>query len=120
MPGVNLYKGHGNNSTFRSVTAKVNYHAFSRLEQLRTIRGDEGSNFMKVGILGRTHCCEFGHPEMVNYLMKYCAFCESGCRYLKKTSSELELRLLLDSKKIIEAMVKVLYSLLHLLNSWLA
>ena len=94
--------------------AKADCRSLSRVIQLRTGHAALGSYFNRVGVSERNNC-ECGQPETVDHLLKDCALCESRRKYLKEISPELDLSVLLDSKKGIEAVVKFLCSLPHLL-----
>jgi hypothetical protein len=75
-----------------------------------------GEGFKKVEILERNHSYECDQPEMVNNLSKNCNLCKFGCRQLKEHFSELDLSILLDSKKGIGQVSQIITSLTQLKN----
>jgi hypothetical protein len=64
----------------------------------------------------RNHNCECGQPETFEHFLKDCPICKPGRKYLKETSSKLNLSALFNRKKSIEAVVKFLNSLRLLIN----
>jgi hypothetical protein len=83
-------------------------HTLSKLFQLRTGHGALGSYFEKRFIAERSHYCECGQLETVERILRHST--ERSC--LRKVSPELDLQVLLDTKKGLGAVVKFLDSLL--------
>ena len=90
-------------------------HTFSKLFQLRTGHGVLGKYFQKRGIKERSHNCECGQLETVEHILKECPLHPVQREVLRKVSPELDLKILLDTKKGLDAVVKFLDSLPQLL-----
>lgn len=92
--------------------------------KLRIDHGALSSYFKGVCISERNRNCEYGLSvclsETVDRLMEVCTLCEAGCGFLRETSPKVNLSILLDSKKGIEAVATFLESLPYLLSGWFA
>ena len=66
-------------------------------------------------ITERDYNCECGQLETVEHVLKECPLHPVERSFLSKVSPELDLRVLLDTKKGLEAVVKFLNSLPQLL-----
>ena len=90
-------------------------HTFSKLFQLRTGHGALGKYFQTRCITERDYNCECGQLETVEHVLKECPLHPVERSFLSKVSPELDLRVLLDTKKGLGAVVKFLNSLPQLL-----
>ena len=90
-------------------------HTFSNLFQLRTGHGVLGKYFRTRGVDERDHNCECGQQETVEHVLKQCPLYLAERDLLRKVSPELDLKILLDTKKGLGAVVKFLDSLSQLL-----
>ena len=109
-----LYGGQYPNP-LKSFMNSVPRHTFSKLFQLRTGHGVLGKYFQKRGIKERSHNCECGQLETVEHILKECPLHPVEREVLRKVSPELDLKILLDTKKGLDAVVKFLDSLPQLL-----
>ena len=114
-----LYGGQYPNP-LKSFMNSVPRHTFSKLFQLRTGHGVLGKYFQKRGIKERSHNCECGQLETVEHILKECPLHPVEREVLRKVSPELDLKILLDTKKGLDAVVKFLDSLPQLLCWWFA
>ena len=105
-----LYGGQYPNP-LKSFMNSVPRHTFSKLFQLRTGHGVLGKYFQKRGIKKRSHNCECGQLETVEHILKKCPLHPVEREVLRKVSPELDLKILLDTKKGLDAVVKFLDSL---------
>jgi hypothetical protein len=87
----------------------------SKLFQLCTGHGALGKYFQMRRISERNHYCECGQLETVEHVLKKCPLHSAERDYLKKVSSELDPKILLDTNRGFGAVVKFLDSLPQLL-----
>jgi hypothetical protein len=90
-------------------------HTLSKLFQLRTGHGALGSYFKKKFIAERSHYCVCGQLETAEHILRDCALHPTERSCLRIVFPELDLQVLLDTKKSLGAVVKFLDSLPQLL-----
>lgn len=90
--------------------SSVPRHIFSKF-QLRTSHGVLGKYFRTRDIDERNNNCKYGQLETVYHVLDKSRSAEYKGHSLKKVFPELDLRILLDTKKGLEAVVKFLGSL---------
>jgi hypothetical protein len=90
-------------------------HILSKLLQLRTCHGALGKYFQMKCINERNHYCEYDPLETVEHVLKECPLHSAERDYLRKVSPELDPKILLDTKKGLGAVVKLLDLLPQLL-----
>ena len=95
--------------------SNVSRHTFSKLFQLCTGHGVLGKYFRTRGIDERDHNCECGQLETVEHVLKKFSLHPTKRHLLRKVSPELDPKILLDTKKSLDALVKFLDSLAQLL-----
>jgi hypothetical protein len=91
------------------VTAPI--HTLSKLSQLCTGDGALGSYFKKRFIAERSCYCECDQLETVEHILRGCALHPTKRSCLKKVFPDLDLQVLLDTKKGLDAVVNFLDSL---------
>ncbi|ANB14593.1 reverse transcriptase [Sugiyamaella lignohabitans] len=80
----------------------------SKLVQLRTAKGAFGMFFKRFKINNRPHQCECGEEEDVKHLLCECPVTENHRQILRDASATLDIKVLLDSKKGLKAVLAFL------------
>jgi hypothetical protein len=83
------------------------------LFQLQTGHSALGNYLKKSLIAEKSHYCKCGQLETVEHILRDCAQHPLECSCLRKVSPELDLHVLLDTKKGLGAVAKFLNSLPH-------
>ncbi|ANB13513.1 RnaseH domain, transposon factor [Sugiyamaella lignohabitans] len=87
----------------------------SKLVQLRTAKGAFGMFFKRFKINNRPRQCECGEEEDVKHLLCECPVTENHRQILRDASATLDLKVPLDSKKGLKAVLAFLAKTLRLL-----
>jgi hypothetical protein len=100
--------------------AAASRHILNNLFHFRTGRGALGSYFKKRFIAGRSQYSKCVWLFPVGHILRDCALHHTERSCLRKVSTELDLQVLLDTKKDLGTVVKFWDSLSHLLCWWFA
>jgi hypothetical protein len=93
----------------------VHRHTLSKLFQLRTDHSALGKYFQMRYTNEQNHYYEYGPLETVEHILRDCALHPTERDYLRKVSPELDPKILLNTKKGLEAVAKFLDPLPQLL-----
>jgi len=102
-----LYGGQYTNP-LKSFMNNVPRHAFSKLFQLHTGHDVLGKYFQTRGIKQRKHNCKCSQLETVEHVLKECPLHPTERNLLRKVFPELDLKILLDTKKGLDAVARSL------------
>ena len=102
-----LYGGQYPNP-LKSFMNNVPRHAFSKLFQLHTGHDVLGKYFQTRGIKQRKHNCKCSQLETVERVLKECPLHPAERNLLRKVFPELDIKILLDTKKGLDAVARSL------------